>query len=811
MGNEMLMGIINNAILLLGLGILYSIIPIEKSINKTIQSLIIGLFLSMIVIFVMLNPFEVAQGVVLDTRSILISVAAFFFGFIPVLIVVISASILRISDGGSGVVTGVLVIVSSGIIGLLFRKFRYSKIMDKKIRRLIEFYIFAFVVHVVMLIMFLALPEDIRFDLIIKVSPSVLIVYPIVTVAYGLLMFFRYDNVTEREKLVSELIKEKQQSEITLLSVGDGVIATDKSGIITLINVVAENLTGWKQEEAIGKNIEEVFNIFNEYTKIKSSNIVNEVIKSGSAQELANHTILLSKIGEESPIEDSAAPIIDPNGEITGVVLVFRDLSEKQQKRYEMELLLNSTLEGIYGVDKNENCTFVNKSFLEILGFDSKEEILGKNMHDLIHHSFEDGTPYPSNKCRFSNALAKGEHIIIDGVLWRKDGTTISVAFSQTPQIKNGEISGAVCTFKDITERKQATKLLEFTANNDFLTGLHNRRYFEKNLLYYDKSENLPLTIVMADINGLKLINDAFGHESGDKLLIYASNIITESCKEQDLIARIGGDEFVIVMPNTNEKDAEKIINTINKKSALIKIESLELSISFGYKSKTMEYEVIQDVYRSAEDLMYREKLLKIPSMRSNAIETILNTLYEKDKNSEIHSRSVSLISEKIAIAIGMSRQDIAEVKTAGLLHDIGKIITPLSIINKVGKLSSDEYSIMKNHSEIGFRILNSTQPMRGISNIVLNHHERWDGMGYPRGIKQEEIPIKSRIISIADAFDAMTSERTYRDKISDEEALKEIIDNGGTQFDPKLVKILKEKFKEIISSSDNIMPKDNI
>jgi putative nucleotidyltransferase with HDIG domain len=266
------------------------------------------------------------------------------------------------------------------------------------------------------------------------------------------------------------------------------------------------------------------------------------------------------------------------------------------------------------------------------------------------------------------------------------------------------------------------------------------------------------------------------------------------------MIARIGGDEFVIVMPNTDELQAEEIISKIHKQSKKISIESIELSISFGIKTKKNKEQDIQEIYRSAEDLMYREKLLEIPSMRSGAIETILNTLYEKDKKSELHSRTVSLISEKLAKANGMSRQDIAETKTAGLLHDIGKIIISSSIINKEGKLTSVEYNTMKNHPEIGFRILNSTSDMRSISNIVLSHHERWDGKGYPRSIKGEDIPIKARIITIADAYDAMTSERTYRDIFSKEEALKEIILHSGSQFDPKLVEVFKENFDTIVN-----------
>ena len=307
------------------------------------------------------------------------------------------------------------------------------------------------------------------------------------------------------------------------------------------------------------------------------------------------------------------------------------------------------------------------------------------------------------------------------------------------------------------------------------------------------------MTIVMADINGLKLINDAFGHLSGDKLLIEAAKLLQENCREKDLLARIGGDEFVIVMPKTSENEAAKLIKKIKTKAEEIKTQSISLSISFGYISKQNTNEDIQEIYRSAEDLMYREKLLEIPSMRSSAIEAILQTLYEKDKLSEQHSRTVSILSERIAKASGMSTQDTVEVKTAGLLHDIGKIIIPMSIIGKVGLLSKSEYENIKSHSEIGFRILNSTQNMRGISDIVLNHHEKWDGSGYPRGVKSIDIPVKSRIIAIADAFDAMTSKRSYRKTILKEAALKEIIRNAGTQFDPDLVKVFESNFEEIV------------
>ena len=601
-------------------------------------------------------------------------------------------------------------------------------------------------------------------------------------------------------------------------------------------------------------------------------------------------------------------------------------------KDKEITLILNSTAEGIYGVDLNENCVFVNQTFLNLLGYDSADEVIGKNIHDLIHHSKADGTKNPVSSCAMRATLKDGHSVQHeDNILWRKNGIGIPVVFTSIPKYKEGKLDGAVISFRDITESKKSEYMLrheksvaqmyldiagvmfvvlnpkgevtllnkkgceilgitieeaigikwfdhfvpksivdkmkgvfqavfesktnlisqyenviltakgeekliswnnsllydsnnniigilssgvDITEANEFknklikhgyedrLTGLKNRRYYEEYLSELDIHSNFPLSIIMADINGLKLINDAFGHASGDELLIATANLISEVCREGDLIARVGGDEFVIVLPKTDEKATEEIIEKIQAGTKKTTIKSIPLSISFGYKTKHNIQDDIFDIYRDAEDAMYREKLIEIPSMRSGAIETILTTLHEKDRNSEIHSRRVSDISEKLAKAYGLNRHKISEVKTAALLHDIGKIIVPLEILNKKGKLSNNEYNSMKTHCEIGFRILNSTSNMRDVARIVLNHHERWDGAGYPRGISKEEIPLEARIISIADSVDAMTSKRTYREMISYEEALQEVINNSGTQFDPKLVEVFKDNFVEIIKET---------
>ncbi len=621
----------------------------------------------------------------------------------------------------------------------------------------------------------------------------------------GAIVSFR--NITEQKNSENIIKYEKYVAEMYLDIAGVMLMIIDNNGKISRINKKGCEILEATKDEIIG--VSWLDNFILDKDKQEIENVFKNVFKNNTNILDSYENKIITFKGKEKVIFWNNTIVYGSNREITGILCSGEDVTERRQteeilhiseKRYRE--LVNSINVGIVIRDIDTSITMVNEKATELLGSLS-ETLKGKKVTDHTWKFFKENgeiLPLEENPVNLMISTRRQIKNLVVGLLMQHSDDLIWFSVSGIPIMDdNNNLKEIIISFIDITDLKLQEIQLNYEANNDFLTGLYNRRYYEENLKLLDIEENLPITIVMADINGLKLINDAFGHDSGDELLISAAKIMTETCDKNNLIARIGGDEFAIVMPNTAEKDAEMIIKKLHKKSKSINIESIQLSISFGYKTKTNISENLQDIYRTAEDLMYREKLLEIPSMRSGAIETILSTLYEKDENSEVHSRRVSLISEKFAKANNMSMQDVAEVKMAGLLHDIGKIITPISIINKKGKLTEEEYNTMKNHPEIGFRILNSTHEMREIADIVLNHHERWDGLGYPRGIKKEDIPLKSRIISIADAFDAMTGKRSYRKTISNEEALKEIIANKGTQFDPELVKVFEQHFTEII------------
>ncbi|EGW39567.1 diguanylate cyclase domain protein [Desulfosporosinus sp. OT] len=328
----------------------------------------------------------------------------------------------------------------------------------------------------------------------------------------------------------------------------------------------------------------------------------------------------------------------------------------------------------------------------------------------------------------------------------------------------------------------------------DQLTGLYNRSFYEEEVKRLDTERNLPISIILGDVNGLKLVNDAFGHDKGNELLQKAALGIRNVCRPEDIVARWDGDEFVILLPKTKAEEAEKIVKKIKELYSYEYVNALRVSIAFGWETKHNPDEDILEILKNAEDYMHKHKIMENQGQRGNTITTIIQTLHEKNPREEKHSQRVSELCQHIGQAIGFSEIEVSRLKVVGLLHDIGKIAIEEGILNKPGKLTDLERNEIKRHPDIGFRILNSSNDMLEIADCILAHHERWDGTGYPKGLKGEAIPRIARVIALADSYDAMTSERSYRKALSEKEVLKEIQENAGTQFDPEIARIFIEK-----------------
>ncbi|GEM_PF-1057956 len=449
---------------------------------------------------------------------------------------------------------------------------------------------------------------------------------------------------------------------------------------------------------------------------------------------------------------------------------------------------LKSIGDAVISTDQNENIVLMNTVSEELTGW-KQEEASGKPFEEV----FKIINEYTREKCvnPVTKALQLKKVVSLENhaVLITKNGDGIPIEDRASPITDmNGNIIGAVLVFRDVTDQKEKQKKIEYLSYHDQLTGLFNRHFFAEEIKRLDVDRNLPFTIAMVDVNGLKLTNDAFGHEVGDLLLQSVAKVLKSECRAEDIVSRIGGDEFVILLPRTSSVEAELIIKRIYKAMELQKVDNVVISVSIGWETKESSHDDIREVFAKAEDFMYRKKITESQSMRNQTIKVIMHTLHEANAREKIHSERVSKLCRKIGEAMKLDNEVIKELELAGLMHDIGKIAINNDILNKPGKLTEAEYEEVKKHPEISYHILKSADVYTRLAEYVLSHHERWDGKGYPRGLSGEDIPLVSRIITVADAYEAMTAIRTYKGAFSHEQAIEELKRCSGTQFDPEIV-----------------------
>ena len=345
--------------------------------------------------------------------------------------------------------------------------------------------------------------------------------------------------------------------------------------------------------------------------------------------------------------------------------------------------------------------------------------------------------------------------------------------------------------------RKQAEETSKYLSMHDPLTGLYNRAYFEEEMNRFKDDRYLPITVIMCDVDGLKLVNDTFGHAVGDQLLTATAQIIQKAIRQGDVAARIGGDELAIVLPEADEKIAQSISHRLKQQVEKYNQEAsgVPLSVSFGYAVRKTRETSMQDLLKEADDNMYREKLHHSRSARSAIVDTVMKLLKERDFVTEEHALRLQDLTSRLARNLGLPDAIIAEIRLLAKFHDIGKIAIPDHVLRKAGPLSAEEWMDMRRHCEIGYRIAQSSPDLLPIADWILKHHEWWNGQGYPLGLSGEEIPLACRILAVADAYDAMTSNRPYRKAMSHEIAIAELKRCAGTQFDPAVVESFAGNF----------------
>lgn len=610
--------------------------------------------------------------------------------------------------------------------------------------------------------------------------------YRVKALSPGIGLFITYfTDITEEMKNLEQ--------KTTILSVLNEIVFEIDEDLV-FINVISdENKLFYPKDKILGSRISDVLSG-------KTGEKFIELLKRAKQSKSKVNLSYLSPIeGDERWFRAEAKYIEFRN--INKYVVGIQDITN--QKRAEDDLksirdeyrkVFHGTQDSMFLIEVKKDDSFRymrnNLAHRKNTGI-SLQELRGKTPKELLGE--EAAIIVEGN---YRRCIKEKTTIVYEETLKLKTGTRVWNT-SLTPVFQEGKISYIVGSSHDITEKKQRQLEIEYLSYRDQLTGLYNRRFFEEELKRLDTPRNLPLSIAMVDVNGLKLANDAFGHESGDEMLIKIAEVMKRLCRADDIISRIGGDEFIVLLPKTDASETKKIAERISEGVKNETTAAIPLSVSCGFSVKVSADKDISAVIKKAEERMYVEKLRESPKLKLKTIQIIMRELHRSINGERDHSQNVGDICERLAIEIGFNKQDARYMRYAGYMHDIGKVGIDSKIFEKEGKLTEEEWLAIKRHSETGYRIMSSVNQYASMADYILSHHEKWDGSGYPAGMKKDSIPIESRIISIADAYHAMTQNRSYRNAMTSEEALEEIQNCKGSHFDPYIADVFIEMIKE--------------
>ncbi|NMA95288.1 MAG: diguanylate cyclase [Clostridiales bacterium] len=479
----------------------------------------------------------------------------------------------------------------------------------------------------------------------------------------------------------------------------------------------------------------------------------------------------------------------------------FRTLRESERSK----AVLLSHLPGMaYRTlyDREWTMEFVSEGCIELTGYLPENLLYNRDLtyNDVVmpeyrEHLWEEWTRVLTQRENF-----RGEYEIETKTGERK----WVLELGQGVYDESGRVKALEGIILDISEQKRREARIIYLRERDFLTGLYNRSYLEEKKKELEKKGHHPISAIVCDINGLRLINNAYGLMEGDRLIVKVAQLLESSCQEKYIVARTSGGEFIILMPNTDQSKAQeakdRIEENVDSYNRAQKAPLYDISISMGFSTTTPENNTIDEIIITAVENLQNTKLLNKSSSHYAILSSMMATLYAKSQETDEHGKRLSSLTNMLGEHLELAQRDIDSLKLLSMLHDIGKIGVDDSILNKPGRLTDEEWEQMKLHPEIGYNIAMSTPELEHIAEYILHHHERWDGKGYPEGLKGTDIPLLSRILAVADAFDAMTEDRIYRKGISEREALEEVRRCAGTQFDPEIANL----FVDLMSGPNN-------
>lgn len=655
-------------------------------------------------------------------------------------------------------------------------------------------------------------------------------------------------DITARKKMENDLKDSKIHLEKIMETPNSLIVELDHGLNIIRFNKGCEEVTGYARAEVIGKNWLELF--VPERLKEAVKFVFSEVKKDSTVLPRHFENPIITKEGEERIILWSNANLKNEQGNVTSIIAMGDDVTERKkthQKIIEAQTKYKMFLETvpihIAMIDASGKFVIWNKYSETMLGYTS-DEVIGKLTPRAIHETAEEATEVletASRDGRFDREI----------MLVHKNGEKVPARLVVVPFKVENKIAGFYGFAEDLSQRKKTEKALlsvkekmETMALKDPLTELYNNHYVVERVndeFERAKRSFAPLSVLLIDVDYFKAVNDKYGHDFGDKVLLQTATLLKSELRTNDVLARWAGEEFMIALPEIGRENAvivaRKIHHAFKNKGFGDENNTIHLTCSIGmvsypedpiftakefleavensvFKVKgfggngigSLFYGLIKDdekLFRTEKDRLLaslKEKLqffaVKGEDSMLEAIHSLSKTLELKDHTTRIHADNTIRYAIKLARKLEMSEREIENVRRAAILHDIGKLGIPDNILLKKGPLTEAEYEIVRQHPKFAAEIMSVADFLKESVPYVIHHHERYDGNGYPNGLKAGEIPLGARIIAVVDVYEALTSDRPYHKAMLKKEALQEIKRNAGTQFDPRVVTAFLEIVK---------------
>lgn len=602
-----------------------------------------------------------------------------------------------------------------------------------------------------------------------------------------------YENISERKITEQKLFREKMWSDALFENSNSSIALLDENHLILDVNKKFEETFSYKIEEIKGQDLDHILQTEN------GGNVNMELtarVLNGESVEAEGQRF--DKYGKAISFLIKGVPII-VNSEVKGVYAVYEDISERkaaEKKIKSLEERYRTIFEhgpmGILLLDAEGTVLQANQTLLEYSGYD-KSELVGNSIFETV--VLKENTEAAK---KFIERILAGEEVEYIGESVRKNGEVFPILFKERSIEIPGQGQCVLSMQLDYSEYKKQQQKIKYIGYHDQLTDSYNRSYIEKELKYYDREKYLPLAVVMIDINGLTLVNESYGYQKGDKLLIKVAAKLKTFLKEKDILGRWSGDEFIILLSESSKQEISELRKSVDIFCDSTAEDEIPVSLGFGSARKEEMSANIYQVINQADRKMNQDKLTKSRSSKNKFVKNLINTLGAKSNETKEHALRMTSLAFNLGENLNLSHEKLNELNLLATLHDIGKVTISEKILNKPGKLSEEEWKIIKSHPVKGAAIADSTEEFSPIAIYIRHHHERWDGSGYPDALAEKEIPLLSRIITLVDSYDVMTHERPYKKAMSKKEAVKEIRCCAGSQFDPELaaefIKLLEEE-----------------